>query len=95
MYAGHVNMSVIWDWDAATNTVVVPPDVLTAEVLQADSILAGDRQDRLQAITDGLTGQAAGSLSENYLRMATDPQPMCVRAARIMGRFRLRSGAML
>ena len=75
-------------------TVIVPGQVKVAEVLQAESILAGDRNERLQAIADGIASQGVGSLNESY-RADARPEPLCERAMRIMDRYRLRSGQFL
>lgn len=75
-------------------TAMVPANVLLAECLQAEDILAGARRERLQAIADGIASQGVGSLSESYTS-GQRPQPLCERAARIMGRYRMRGGMLL
>jgi hypothetical protein len=89
--------ATVWDFDPSTNTAVVPHQVKMAVLFQADSILAGDRDSRLQAIADGLASQSVGSLSESYQAavVAGGVNPLCERAARLMGKYRLRSGALL
>jgi hypothetical protein len=93
--------TLVWDWDPTTNTAVVPDQVKLAECLQAESILAGDREERLQAIADGVVSQQVGSLAESYAggrngaAAATEASPLCERAKRIMQKYRLRSGRLL
>jgi hypothetical protein len=84
---------VVWDLDAEGNAIV-PRQVLVAAVAQADSLLAGDRSGRIQAIRDQLASQSIGSASESY-RSDADPEsisPLVERAERLMGRYRLRTG---
>lgn len=84
----------VWDWDAGTDTAIVPAAVKMAECLQAESILAADRSERLQAIADGVASQGVGSLNESY-RADARPQALCARAAAMMSKYRIRSGAIL
>lgn len=84
----------VWDWDDTNKVGVVPPAVKLAHLLQMCDLAAGDRQERLQAIADGLASQAVGSLSETY-RPDAVPAALCARAHAIMRRYRLRQGRML
>jgi hypothetical protein len=88
-----------WDWSDEKDAAVVPDMVLIATLLQADNIVAGQRDQRLQAIADGLASQSVGSLSESYrdvpAAMGQEAQRLCARAAEIMARYRLRTGRML
>ncbi len=88
----------VWDWDATANAAVVPLAVKRACLHQANSILAGDREERLNAIHDGVTSQGADGLQEAYAQGGTGrpaTNPLCRRADAIMQRYRLRSGALL
>lgn len=84
--------AVVWDWDASENAAVVPQDVLLATLYQADSILAGDREERLDARHDGVASQSADGLSESF---AGEAPVLCRRAHRLMEQYRLRSGELL
>jgi hypothetical protein len=84
----------IWDWDATTSTAVVPAKVQLACLHQADSILKGDRDGRLQSLADGMTQQGIGTMSEQY-QNGSDASVLCMRAKMIMDNYRLRSGRML
>lgn len=85
----------IWDWDDATNAAIVPPKVKVAELLEAESILKGTKRDeRLQAIADGVASQAIGSLNESYFKPDGRPK-LSLDADRIMRRYELRSGQIL
>jgi hypothetical protein len=90
--------AVYWDWEETTDAAVVPETVLIATLVQADSILDGSRDRRMAAIRDGLASQSVGSLSESYrtdIVLAEAAQPLTDRAARLMVRYRLRTGRML
>lgn len=84
----------VWDWNATTNTAMVPAKVQLACLYQADSILKGDREDRLQATADGLTQQGVGTMSEQY-QPGGVASTLCLRAQKIMENYRLRSGRIL
>lgn len=85
--------AVVWDLDSAGN-VIVPESVFLAVLHQADSILAADRDERLQAIRDGLTSQKIGSLAETYSEavVARGAPVLCARAEQFMNQYRLVSG---
>lgn len=84
----------IWDWDAEAEAAVVPDQVKIAVLLQANDILDGQRDSRIQGIADGLAAQSVGSLSESY-RGDAAPARLCERAMRLLERYRLRSGQLL
>jgi hypothetical protein len=88
---------VVWDWDLDDNVAIVPPNVLKAVLYQADSILTGDRDGRLQAIADGVASQQIGSASESYFKAASSagPSPLAQQANRIMEFYRIRQGSVL
>lgn len=92
--ASTLSADVVWDWDDDANAAIVPTDVKRAVVFQADSIISGDRDGRLQAITDGLASQAVGSMSESY-RPDMPPKRLCARADALAQKYVLRSGQML
>jgi hypothetical protein len=89
--------ATIWDWDADTSTAIVPDDVLRATLYQADAILAGARQPRIDAQHDGVVYELTGGLAESY--KATPGQGvrtgLCHHAWLLMRRFRLRSGRLV
>lgn len=86
---------VIWDWDEATETVVVPRAVKIATLIQADDILDGTRRRQL-AGRDGLTAQSVGSQSESYDTAARGREMIVHMGARqLLERYRLRSGKIL
>lgn len=92
--SGAFGGSQIWDYDLTNNVAVVPPNVKRAVVIQADSILAGDRDGRLQDIADGLASQQVGASNESY-RADAMPSALCRRAEKIMDFYRLRQGRFL
>lgn len=82
----------IMDWDSDTQTAVVPAKVLRACLLEANSILAGLRDDRMDALHDGIASQSIGSASEAYFQ-GTGPKPVLCRAAhQLMIKYSARSG---
>lgn len=78
-----------WDWDEGTNAAVVPEQVLKACFLQAASIAAGNRADRLDDRHDGVASQSAGGLSESY---GGAMPALCRRAHLLMRTYYLRTG---
>jgi hypothetical protein len=84
----------VWDWDSATGTAVVPATVKTAEVIQAESLLEGTHQKRVQAYAAGLASVGIGSMSKQF-RADAAPSPLFDRARRMMEKYRLRSGSLL
>jgi hypothetical protein len=85
----------VWDWDTETSTAVVPDQVKLACLYQADSILKGDRDERLAAIHDGVAGQATGSQNESYRADAREARALCRRAWALMEKYRLEGGQLL
>lgn len=81
----------IMDWDAATQTAVVPPLILAACVLQAEWLGNAAVQKQLTAIASGLAGQQIGSGSETYGAAS----PLCPRAMQLLAKYRIRSGELL
>jgi hypothetical protein len=83
-----------WTDSPATADLRPPTDVLVACLLEADSLLLGDREDRLQAIADGLTAQSIGSGSESYgpADGKTGLSVLCYGASTMLAKYRLRSG---
>lgn len=89
-----IEQATIWDWDATAWAPIVPPRVKIACVIEAASILAGDRSDRLAARHDGVSGQQIGSASESY--GGSGPAPVLCRDADVIMRFyRLNSGSLI
>lgn len=86
--------STIWDWDSDANEAIVPSHVKRACLLEANSILAGTRDGRLDAIHDGLAGQSIGSASETYTKSDGAAQTLCRKAMVLMDYYRLRTGEM-
>lgn len=91
--------TVIWDWDATNLVAFVPQRVLLACLYEADSILSSTsaaREERLQAIADGINEQGVGRTRESYfdpLRPnAMGLYSLCLRANELMAPYRLRSG---
>lgn len=85
----------IWDWDSTNNVAVVPQFVLKATIIQADSILLGARQDRLDAQFDGVKDQMTGPLRETYGGIGHGDQPLCRQAYQLMQRYLLQTGRLL
>jgi hypothetical protein len=89
---------VVWDYDAANLAAIIPNDVLTACLYQADSILAGDRDARLSVMHDGISQQANSGLSESYRprreAMGLD-SGLCRRAYTLLQKYKVRAGRIL
>ncbi len=85
-------VQTVWDWDDDAGEAVVPEDVLVAVVYQANSILAADREERLNAQHDGVTSHGADGLMETY---AANAPILCRRSYFIMVRYRLKTGRMI
>lgn len=93
-----ISSDEVWDWNDDADAAVVPEPVIVATLVQADNILDGARDRRMAAIRDGLASQSVGSLSESYrtdILPGEAAQPLVDRAARLMARYRLRSGRLL
>ena len=87
----------VWDWDADANEPVVPVDVLLAVLLQADTVLAGDREPRLAAQHDGVVYDQTGSVAESY-KQTEGPgvtTGLCRAAWVLLRKYRLKSGSLL
>lgn len=90
--------STIWDWDEVNEIAVVPLDVKLAELFEANSILAADRDRIADAIANGLKSQSTGSLSETYDRLprsSSGAPLLCRDAEMLMQRYRAASGRLL
>lgn len=85
---------IVWDWSDDLCRAHVPFKVKLATLIQADSVIAGDRDQRIQDIQDGLTQQDAGGVMEQY-RQDANPSRLCDRARRIMDYYVLRQGKLL
>lgn len=91
----------IWDWDADASPprAIVPRNVKLACLYQADSVLAADRDGRLDAQHDGLLAQSTGSLSEQYASAGSGGgqawRSLCRKAAELLGQYRLKGGRIL
>ena len=87
---------VVWDWDAENLVPLIPWRVVHATIYQADSILRGDRKDRLDAIHDGLTSQSTGAAAEAYRAMLERGAAVLCRAAfQLIRQYRLKGGRLL
>jgi hypothetical protein len=89
--------SAVWDWDDAAQVAIVPEDVLLAVLLQADTVLAGDREARLASQHDGVVYDQTGSLAESY-KQTEGPgvtTGLCRAAWVLLRKYRLKSGRML
>ncbi len=87
---GSVETQSVWDFDEDENEAVVPDAVKKATFLQSLSIADGSRDHRADDRHDGVTGQSAGGVSENY-----EDQPMrilCRRAHLLLKRYYLKTG---
>ena len=75
----------------------MPEDVQLAVVLQADTILAGDREPRLAAQHDGVVYDQTGSVAESY-KQTEGPgvtTGLCRAAWVLLRKYRLKSGKLL
>jgi len=90
--------TLVWDWDDTTKTAIVPRNVKLACLHQADSILAGDREARLDAQRDGLIQQSVGGLSEQYApgnARNLAEQTICRQAMNLLQPYVLKQGVIL
>lgn len=87
----------VWDWDAGGNEAVVPDDVLLAVLLQADAIVAGEREPRISAQHDGVVYDQTGSVAESYKRNEGPgvKTGLCRGAWVLLRKYRLKSGKLL
>lgn len=87
----------VWDWDSDANEAVVPDDVLVAVLVQADAVLAGDREPRLAAQHDGVVYDQTGSVAESY-KQTEGPgvtTGLCRAAWVLLRKYRLQGGKVL
>jgi|GEM_PF-4718806 len=83
----------ILDFDWLARAVVIPQNVRMANIIQAGSIILATREDRLNAIHDGLKGAGTGSLREEYDAMAPGVRTrLCSRAYDLLKHYLLTSG---
>jgi hypothetical protein len=109
-YSAPINRAatVVWDWDSATNAAVVPPDVKTACLYQADSLLQWikgrtQRERTLDDQHDGVTYNRAGDVGQSYRSVRTPDRPgpdgvrtgICRRSWELLERYRLKAGRLL
>lgn len=81
----------IWDLDD-DGEAVVPVDVKTAVVHEANSILAGRRRHRQDARHEGINAHSADGLSESF----AGPAPVvCREAMELLRQYELRTGELL
>jgi heme exporter protein D len=90
---------LVWDWDAATSTAVIPAAVKLACLLEADEILqdvAGKSQRwrRLDEQHQGVTFDLTASAAEAYRKgvPAAGRSGLCRRAYELLAPYRLVSG---
>ncbi|HEY1101038.1 MAG TPA: DnaT-like ssDNA-binding protein [Myxococcota bacterium] len=77
-------------------TAVVPLNVKLAVMYEADSIAAGDRDERMQAQHDGLVAQEIGTAREQYLPATAGGVPiLCREADMLVKGYQLRTGRLL
>jgi hypothetical protein len=87
---------VVWDWDATNRVALIPWRVKHAVIYQADSILAGTRKDRIDAIYDGLVSQSTGAAAEAYrAALERGPAALCRLAYQMIRLYRLKGGRIL
>lgn len=87
--------SDVADWDWTNQVAIVPPKVLTAIVFQADYVLGGGMEARLDDIHSGVRGQSTGGASENYDATAPGAKTsLCRRAWKLVERYQLMTGRM-
>jgi hypothetical protein len=89
--------AIIWDYDDATAQAVVPADVKSATLLQADAILTGTRDSRLDLQHDGVVYDQDGSEAESYRRSTGLglPTGICRRAWLLIRHYRIKAGRLL
>ena len=89
--------AILWDYDEAVQDVVVPADVKLATLLQADAILTGARDARLDLQHDGVVYDQDGSDAESYRRNtgAGLPTGLCRRAWLLIRHYRIKTGRLL
>lgn len=86
----------VWDWDTAHNVAVVPPNVLLAVLYQANWILGGVGEERLNEQHAGVVATSGGGISEQYDKTAEGPRTgLCRRSYQLLWPYRLVSGRLL
>ena len=93
---------LVWDWDAATHTAVIPPAVKRACLIEADEILqdlAGKSQRwrRLDEQHQGVTFDLAGGAAEAYRKgfPSAGRTGLSRRAFELLAPYRLISGRLV
>lgn len=90
---------LVWDWDSDANQAAIPDDVKLATLLQANSILSGAEDARLDAQHSGLASQSVGGVSESYVNSGgaapAGVKRLTRKAADLMRKYVLRSGRLL
>lgn len=87
--------AVVWDWDSDNNVAIVPQNVKLACVYQADSILTGNREERLSEQHDGVVQASNSGMQETYRQRNQAPgldTGLCRRAYLLLQRYRLATG---
>lgn len=88
----------IWDLDG-DGAVIVPRTVKLATLHEANAILdSSGREERLQAIADGVVSQSNSGMSESYGQTSARPggrSNLCLEAAQFMAKYKLTSGQMI
>lgn len=89
--------AIVWDYDEALGAAVVPSDVKRATLLQADAILTGARDARLDLQHDGVVYDQEGSDAESYRRSTGQglPTGLCRRAWLLIRHYRIKTGRLL
>ncbi len=95
--AGHGYADTLWDWDPSSNAPIVPADVKAAVLYQADAILAGQREQRLDKQHDGVAYDQTAGLAESY--KSSDRQGLATgltrRAYQLLQKYRVVAGRIL
>jgi hypothetical protein len=86
----------VWDWNATTQTPVVPPRVLQAVIYQADWILNGTGEERASEQHAGVTSQQVAGAMEAYdLKHRGADSSLGRRAWNLLRKYELRTGRMV
>lgn len=88
----------IWDWDRVNHVAIVPNNVLLAVLYQADSILVGDREERLAAQHDGVSSQGNSGIQESYRPREQNPgfrTGLCRRSYQLLEQYRVRAARII
>lgn len=86
--------AVVWDTNSADGVPVVPLDVRRAVLCQADAIIGGTRNTRLDAQHDGVVYELANADAESYKSSAGPgvQTGLCRAAFALLKQYRLKSG---